>query len=402
MQGKATLPFSIVKTSSISSIAERIPIASNADFPFFLGHDNNEYWHPNFSPPQFIINTWANADVYNGSGYIATKNTNYIFQSQVNGMPLPNCNSVFLLNINPLTGNFTNFQGVSYDRNSGARGWAGDLAEVICYNSTLTVQQQETIEAYLKQKWGITPNPISTPTQLSSLQLWLDATDPYGNGTIPAQSTPITSWSDKSGLSRNATANTNNNFFISSCISARPSIRLLNGSYFTGTITPTYTPNTCYVFIVYAGEGGPGRYGRIFAAGNASQEDYGSDNYFGILRFGEWANNVGIYRNNQVVNPSYTFQSSGSIPNGNLITVAFNGTTLAECRVNGISASQGNTNTYAAALSLSAYAIGTNVRPAYGVDGYWEGYVSEVLMYSTLTADQIESVEAYLKQKWNL
>jgi hypothetical protein len=28
--------------------------------------------------------------------------------------------------------------------------------------------------------------------------------------------------------------------------------------------------------------------------------------------------------------------------------------------------------------------------------------VSEVLMYSTLTYAQMESVEAYLKQKWNL
>ena len=226
----------------------------------------------------------------------------------------------------------------------------------------------------------------------------------YSTGTTLASTTytreeyPVTT----DGLPRGYSSDTNNNFFLSTCISQRPSIRLLNGSYFTGTISPTYSRNTCYVFIVYAGESGSGQYGRIFAAGNSTQEDYASDSYFGILRYGAGANNLGIYRNNQIINPSYAFQSSGSIPNGNLITAAFNGTTLAECRVNGISVSQGNTNTYAATLALSAYAIGTNVRTGYGGEGFFEGYVSEVLMYSTLTSEQDLSVEAYLKQKWNV
>jgi hypothetical protein len=376
---------------------------SNADFPFILGSDSDYAWHPGQSGSTWQFITQYYADVYNGSGYIYGNDTAFAYANPVNNaLNVPNCNSVFLLNINTVGTYNAPFQGITYDRNIWPRGWTGDLAEVICYNSTLTTQEIETVEAYLKNKWGIKPAPISTPTQLSSLQLWLDATDPYGNGTIPAQSTPITTWTDKSGLSRNATANTNNNFFLSTCISQRPSIRLLNGSYFTGTISPTYSRNTCYVFIVYAGESGSGQYGRIFAAGNSTQEDYASDSYFGILRYGAGANNLGIYRNNQVVNPSYAFQGSGSIPNGNLITVAFNGTTLAECRVNGISVSQGNTNTYAATLALSAYAIGTNVRTGYGGEGFFEGYVSEVLMYSTLTSDQIFSVEAYLKQKWNV
>ena len=395
-------------TSTVTNVSHVFWVGrqlSNVGVTFLFGHDSQFFWHGNsggVGASRFVEGN-ASANVRGSVSYIYSKNGDYKYAT-LDSLPIANCNSVFQLTINTAGTANTDFQGIAYDRVFGneGRGLVNDVAEIICYNTPLTIQQQETIEGYLKKKWGMTPNPISTPTQLSSLQLWLDATDPYGNGTRPAQSTPITTWTDKSGLARNATANTNNNFFISSCISARPSIRLLSGSYFTGSISPTYTPNTCYVFIVYAGEGGSGQYGRIFAAGNASQEDYGSDNYFGILRYGGNANNVGIYRNHQVVNPTYNFQGSASIPNGNLITVAFNGTTLAECRVNGISVSQGNTGTYAAALSLSAYAIGTNVRPAYGGEGYWEGYVSEVLMYSTLNADQVESVEAYLKQKWNL
>ena len=43
------------------------------------------------------------------------------------------------------------------------------------------------------------------PRNIQNLVLWLDGADPFGNGTIPAQSTLMSNWVDKSGFQDNAT-----------------------------------------------------------------------------------------------------------------------------------------------------------------------------------------------------
>lgn len=42
----------------------------------------------------------------------------------------------------------------------------------------------------------------SQPSDLSGLQLWLDASDPNGNGILPANAATVSSWKDKSGNAR--------------------------------------------------------------------------------------------------------------------------------------------------------------------------------------------------------
>ncbi len=46
---------------------------------------------------------------------------------------------------------------------------------------------------------------INYPTDITDIQLWLDASDPNGNGTIPADGTIINTWRDKSGVNNDAT-----------------------------------------------------------------------------------------------------------------------------------------------------------------------------------------------------
>ncbi len=122
----------------------------------------------------------------------------------------------------------------------------GNISEIICYSGDFTQIQRRQVEGYLAWKWGlqtllppthpyyyIAPNSaglghpsalrISAPSQAlsptanttafvantySGLQVWFDAKDPNGDGTIPANGANISTWVDKSGNGRNATIRT--------------------------------------------------------------------------------------------------------------------------------------------------------------------------------------------------
>jgi autotransporter-associated beta strand protein len=55
---------------------------------------------------------------------------------------------------------------------------------------------------------GAGPGGFESFSTASSLALWLDASDPLGTGVIPANGATVSTWADKSGFGRNATATT--------------------------------------------------------------------------------------------------------------------------------------------------------------------------------------------------
>jgi hypothetical protein len=98
--------------------------------------------------------------------------------------------------------------------------FTGSIYEINGYTTSLTPYDRQKVEGYLAWKWSIQSNlptshpfrtaaPFSnsvfTPTNFSSLQIWYDGTDPLGTGILPANGDSITTWSDKSGTSTNAT-----------------------------------------------------------------------------------------------------------------------------------------------------------------------------------------------------
>jgi len=131
----------------------------------------------------------------------------------------------------PLTRtNNNNYVGSMYRGTAYAH--SGTISEVIVYSNALTTTQQQQIEGYLAQKWQfknsfpqnhqantavIYPSPRRIKTaalQLpyynsfslssitsASLALWLDAAD----STTITGTSPITAWTDKSGLARPVT-----------------------------------------------------------------------------------------------------------------------------------------------------------------------------------------------------
>jgi hypothetical protein len=101
-----------------------------------------------------------------------------------------------------------------------------------------------------------TPTPAHPTSNASwGLQVWLDASDPAGNGSQPSDSTNITSWIDKSGNSRNATplVNGKNGKFRLGQNEGLPSscgaILISNTSY----IIPytSFNPATYTIFLVF-------------------------------------------------------------------------------------------------------------------------------------------------------
>jgi hypothetical protein len=88
------------------------------------------------------------------------------------------------------------------------------IYEVNIYNQSLTPYNRQKVEGYLAWKWGLQSNlptshpfradapysnSVFSPTNFSSLQLWLDAQDPNANGSVPSNGTAFTTWLDKSG-----------------------------------------------------------------------------------------------------------------------------------------------------------------------------------------------------------
>ena len=79
---------------------------------------------------------------------------------------------------------------------------SADLAELICINREITTLEQQRIEYYLAQKWGLSSSSNFAPTQISNCALWLDASD--GTTFTYSSGSNVSQWNDKSGKANNA------------------------------------------------------------------------------------------------------------------------------------------------------------------------------------------------------
>ena len=91
---------------------------------------------------------------------------------------------------------------------------------------------------------GNTSNFIATP----SLQLWLDAADPNGTGTAPANGTILSIWKDKSGNSNDASA-------VSVSLYSNGYIQLFPNSYFVSSYVMNSTEQHIFIVCQYSNSG---------------------------------------------------------------------------------------------------------------------------------------------------
>jgi len=100
--------------------------------------------------------------------------------------------------------------------------YVGKMREILAYRSDMTTSDRQKVEGYLAWKWGLqsslpTSHPYYlnkptntsnfTPTSISNLGVWYDASDPLNNGgtSFPTPGNPISVWNDKSGNGRDLT-----------------------------------------------------------------------------------------------------------------------------------------------------------------------------------------------------
>ena len=306
-------------------------------------------------------------------------------------------------------GSSGNFGVTSYaigvSNNTADSPFYGYVAEVIVYNTALTLSQRQQVEAYLAWKWGLRSSLPSThpgyilpsfsttftPKSLTGLQLWLDAAD---SSTVTGTST-VTSWLDKSGNGNNGTPISSGPTLVQNIQNGLPGITfpttasiMLCGNILTGTnfsilAVIKYTSSGIEEFALGEWKHQYGsnlpfyKGGTIYAT--ASDTTYGP---FGPLTPAD-TSAFHMY--------SASLASSTSSPDATLIA-----------------GTDGNVATYTSTSGPNT--AGTDKPFSVGGDyenitGYYPltGYMCEVIVYNTaLTLSQRQQVEGYLAWKWGL
>lgn len=232
--------------------------------------------------------------------------------------------------------------------------------------------------------WMILQNYISnvikrdfSPRQISGLQLWLDANDPYATGSLPANNTVITSWIDKSGGGNNIAG------FNSPRWYASPS-RMSNSAnaYFSGASPTSYN---MIAFFVYLDANTPQTCAPIYTANDPAATDItgifpncGGTTF--VQTSGGWATQGASITDatSNIVSLQYS-----SASNTNNVLVYFNGTL--------------NFTTSSSSFSRTSYTLGRRVNE------YMTGNFYETLFYNTIpTTLERQQLEGYLAWKWGL
>ena len=284
------------------------------------------------------------------------------------------------------------------------------------------------------------PNTQILPPAIGGegLQLWLDATDPNGNGIYPANNTPIAVWKDKSGRGNHAAqttiANQPSYYSTTHTINGKPAI-YFDGTASSMTIPPslmTSLPNTltATIFIVasftnftnpsvvpttsYIMSDGP-NFSIAFPAnvpgvpqnpnhppstvsipttaqinwlyGDTTLSTYGTDTDHPTD-----ATLLNIYKNWPNVAGSFFFQADVVTPYVWVLTTN-NGMSIYR---NKVLVQNTGADTFTSTNPLTIGYDGTSAT-------YWQGNIGEIIIYNTtLTDDQRNNVTTYLTNKWNI
>lgn len=312
----------------------------------------------------------------------------------------------------------TTYLGV--DTTNSSYYFIGYVMEILFYNSVLNSTQQKQIEGYLAYKWGLQrslpathtfsrtpyfatsvyfPKAIPTiigtnqkhPLTIAGISLWLDGLDITGTGSRYPTGTTVTTWADKSGNQRNATASSGGvNYTMTFGI--YPGLVFTNSQYLLGSIS--ITGNTLSIFSIFSqANQGTGGAGRIIALAATGQNDYNNSSYMGLLR--QSGLSFGPYRNG-----TFTGNTLSGYDTPTIMEAWYDGTNQYSTINGGLTPLS---NAISGNFAISAYAVANNTNLGDVPNGPLYGSIGEVIVYNiSPTLLQRQLIEGYLAWKWGI
>jgi len=244
----------------------------------------------------------------------------------------------------------------------------------------------------------------SIPTDITNLQLWLDASDPNGNGTSPSSGSVLSSWKDKSGNNRhtsllNAGSGYTSPSYYGNQINGKSIIRFTRTSGVIGSgysapldiramTSPEITIFTVYKQGTRSGDQAVwgcdnGAWDRFFFSSRATDFDMGSVSFGNVSPF--TVNVTGAGQLGQLKCLTAVYSKAGGTDgsaiyfNGQLVTKFTDQTTMGTD-------------------ALNAIRIGLD-----GDDNFFNGDMAEMIVYNRkLSLCEITQVNRYLNQKYGV
>ena len=244
-----------------------------------------------------------------------------------------------------------------------------------------------------------TTTVISTfnPTTLSGTLLWLDANDPYNNGSKPSNSTPLTTWYDRSGNGNNVTYDTggtntgatvSTNQWITNGLNSLPSVFFYGNCRYYGNFAAL--TNQLHFFGVATLNSASQYYGRLIGMGIGTMASNGGDPLAfcrnGGTTYDLQRPNTNLVNNSVTYDAPYIWEAWFDGTNANTVVISGNTTTI-------------KSTAYSANLLYNFFTLGS----APSRNDNTAGYMSEIILYNkALNTTDRQKIEGYLAWKWGI
>ena len=281
-------------------------------------------------------------------------------------------------------------------------GWLnGYIFECVVYDGILTLSQYQQVEGYLATKWGfrnLLPQghpgvssvlyPLSrqplmfpygyfnmyTPKSVTSasIALWLDAAD----STTITGTSPISAWTDKSGLGRSVTI-VSGPTYGTTTRNGLNTLSFSNNSITTSIASAVGTGDFALIAVWYQSSAGTNTVLSLGTSASSSQSlGYSADKY-NFYQYGS------AYESKYIATPTWVIQVGTRI------------SSVKKVYINGNVGTTGTVDSFNQTV--------TTVTIGNGDSFPISGQLAEVLIYTgTLSTTDQQQVESYLAQKWGL
>ena len=396
----------------------------NADYIIFFGALNGNF--ATFTGS----GGWNDVNANSPASSIAnTSNTASIVSCTNNGTTLtPYFNAVAMTTKNGANASATGITLGDTDTAHPRQPWLGTVGEMIIYNSILSTPQREQVEGYLAWKWGLqvnlppghpykntnnnyNPFPSTTPaktisskaifkpTNYPGCQLWLDAFDPFGDGSQQKSPLTLTSWVDKSANARHANMfNGSSIAYSPTAFNGKPALLFTQTQNMSSAAAAGTFPTSFTFFMIYQRTGG----GTLDTLVTRTVSNVAAPtDFFTNISTGNFSRSIG----NGTAYTDYNTTSGSNFTNVTTPSLYYANATAATGLLDAFNfatptdPSSGTlTGVYYGDTATAIY-IGTRADSVTTLTAS----VAEVIVYSTTPSDQQrQQIEGYLAWKWGL